>query len=128
MNSFNQCTFIGHAGSIPKLLATGNGKSFTRFRLGVSNYHKNEEGTEEETLWLTVLVWREEMAKVVSNLVVTGSLILVSGRLSQRAYTDKDGQERINLELIADKVELLGKAKQSEASQVAAEPQPAVAV
>ena len=97
MKSFNQCTFIGHAGSDPKLLTTGKGKSFTRFRLGVSGYQKSEEAAD--TLWLTILVWSEGMAKSVVELIKSGSLVLVSGRLSERPYTDKDGKDRTNLEL-----------------------------
>jgi len=127
MNSFNQCTFIGNAGSDPKLLTTGSGKSFARFRLGVSGYHKKEE--QSDTLWLTVLVWREELATVVSEYVKTGSLVLVSGRLSQRSYTDGEGQERITLELTAENVELLGKGKAAAAPEAApTETQPAVTV
>src|SRR5919206_4806602 len=103
MNSFNQCTFIGHAGSDPKLLTTGKGKSFTRFRLGVSGYQKSEEAAD--TLWLTVLVWSEGMAKSVVELIKSGSLVLVSGRLSERTYTDAEGKNRTTLELTADKVE-----------------------
>jgi single-strand DNA-binding protein len=126
MNSFNQCTFVGHAGSDPKLLTTGSGKSFTRFRLGVSSIHKQEQ---PDTLWLTVLVWSEALAKVVADRVTTGSLVLVSGRLSQRSYTDGEGQERTTLELTADKVELLGKGKQKAAAVSSpAEAQPATAV
>jgi single-strand DNA-binding protein len=126
MNSFNQCTFIGHAGSDPKLLTTGSGKSFARFRLAVSSIHKQEQ---PDTLWLTVLIWSEALAKVVADLVTTGSLVLVSGRLSQRSYTDGQGAERTTLELTADKVELLGKAKQKDATQeTATEAQPAVAI
>jgi single-strand DNA-binding protein len=113
MKSFNQCIFVGHAGSDPKLLTTGSGKTLTKFRLGVSGYHKKEEPSD--TLWLTVLVWREELATVVSEYVKTGSLVLVSGRLSQRSYTDGERQERITLELTAEKVELLGTGKPADA-------------
>jgi len=49
----------------------------------VSSVHKQEKS---DTLWLTVLVWSELLAKVVANLVTTGSLVLVSGRLSERIY------------------------------------------
>jgi len=111
MRTFNQCTFIGHTGSDPKLLTASNGKSFTRFRLGVSNLGKEEQN---DTLWLTVLIWREDLAKTVSDLVRTGSLVLASGRLSVRLYTDKNSAERTNIELIAEKVELLEKGKQEQ--------------
>ena len=126
MNAFNQCTFIGNAGSDPKLLTTGSGKAFARFRLGVHGYQKDEKAN---TLWLTVLIWREELAKVVSEHVKTGSLVLVSGRLSERPYTDGEGYERTNLELTADKVELLGKGKHTDVPEATpAGTQPAAAI
>jgi single-strand DNA-binding protein len=112
--TFNQCTFIGNAGSVPKLLTTGNGRSFTRFRLAVPGLRKDEKN---ETLWLTVLIWQEALAKIATELIATGSLVLVSGRLAERIYTDRDGAEKRNLELIADKVELLAKGKAARATE-----------
>jgi single-strand DNA-binding protein len=114
--TFNQCTFIGNAESEPKLLTTGNGKSFTRFRLAVPGLHKDEKN---DTLWLTVLIWQEALAKIATDFIATGSLVLVSGRLAQRLYADRDCVEKTNLELIADKVELLAKAKSAHASEPA---------
>ena len=114
--TFNQCTFIGNAGSDPKLLTTGAGKSFTRFRLAVPGLHKDEKN---DTLWLTVLIWQEALAKIATELIATGSLVLVSGRLAERTYTDREGTEKTNLELIADKVELLAKGKSARASEPA---------
>ena len=111
--TFNQCTFIGNTGSDPKLLTTGTGKSFTRFRLAVPGMHKDEKN---DTLWLTVIVWQEALAKITTDLITTGSLILVSGRLGERTYTDQNGAEKTTVELIADKVELLAKGKSARAS------------
>src|ERR687885_48032 len=89
--TFNQCTFIGNAGSEPKLLTTGNGKSFTRFRLAVPGLHKDEKN---DTLWLTVLIWQEALAKIATELIATGSPVLVSARLAERTYTDREGTEK----------------------------------
>jgi len=114
--TFNQCTFIGDAESEPKLLKTGNGKSFTRFRLAVPGLHKDEKN---DTLWLTVLIWQEALAKIATELIATGSLVLVSGRLAERTYTDREGREKTNLELIADKVELLAKGRSVRAEESA---------
>jgi single-strand DNA-binding protein len=107
--TFNQCTFIGNAGSAPKLFTTGNGKAFAKFRLAVHGYVKDEA---QEPLWLTVLIWREDLAKTVTEILEKGTLVLVSGRLSERTYTDTDNVLRRDLELNADKVELLATPKQ----------------
>jgi single-stranded DNA-binding protein len=59
------------------------------------------------------------LAKIATDLITTGSLVLVSGRLEERIYTDRDGAEKTNLELIADKVELLAKGRSARASEPA---------
>jgi len=115
VNSFNLCTFIGRVGSDPKRLTTGSGKSFTRFRLAVDNPQKKSD--ESATLWLTVLVWPEVLAKVVVARVVTGSLVLVSGRIAERPYTTAEGEARTSLELTADTVEFLETSKPAAANQ-----------
>jgi single stranded DNA-binding protein len=97
------------SGSDPKLLTTGTGKSFTRFRLAVPGMHKDEKN---DTLWLTVLVWREDLAKTAAEILKKGALVLVSGRLAERTYTDTDNVLRRDLELSADKIELLASPKQ----------------
>src|SRR5215218_9815986 len=96
----------------PKLLITPSSKSFTRFRLAVADTQKKDE--KAGTLWLTVLVWPEALAKVVVERVRSGSLVLVAGRLSERPYTNGEGEERTNLELIAGSVEFLGTGKPGE--------------
>jgi single-strand DNA-binding protein len=107
--TFNQCTFIGNTGSAPKLLTTGRGKVFARFRLAVHGYPKEET---QEPLWLTVLIWREDVAKTIAEILKKGALVLVSGRLAERTYTDNDNVLRRELELSAEKVEILASPKQ----------------
>ena len=107
--TFNQCTFIGNTGSAPKFLTTGSGKVFVKFRLAVHGYAKEET---QEPLWLTVLVWREDLAKTIAEILKKGALVLVSGRLAERTYTDNDNVLRRELELSAEKVEILASPKQ----------------
>jgi single-strand DNA-binding protein len=112
VNVFNQCTFIGHAGSDAKLLTTSAGRQFLKFRLGVSDY----SGKDEDTLWLTVLVWSSKQTETLGNLVKKGALILVAGRLSVRPYVNSEGQEKTEVEVIAQDVQLLAKPKQPAAN------------
>jgi single-strand DNA-binding protein len=117
--TFNQCTFIGNTGSASKLLTTGSGKAFAKFRLAVHGYAKDEA---QEPLWFTVLVWREDLAKTTAEILKKGALVLVSGRLAERTYTDQENAVRRELELIADKVTLLAAPKQ----ELNTEPAPTV--
>ena len=105
--TFNQCTFIGHVGSDAKLLTTGTGKTFAKFRLAVSDI----SGKEETTLWLTVLIWNAERAEKLAPFVLKGALVLVTGRVSLRPYTTQDGQEKTELELAAQDLQFIARPK-----------------
>ena len=107
MNVFNQCTFIGHAGSDAKLLTTSASRPFLKFRLGVSDY----SGKDEDTLWLTVLVWSGKQTESLGNLVKKGALMLVTGRLSIRPYVNVEGQEKTEVEVIAQDVQVLARPR-----------------
>jgi single-strand DNA-binding protein len=108
VNVFNQCTFIGHAGSDAKLLTTSTGRPFLKFRLGVSDY----SGKDEDTLWLTVLDWSSKHTETLGPLVKKGALLLVSGKLSIRPYVNPEGLEKTEVEVIAQDVQVLARAKQ----------------
>ena len=115
---FNQCTFIGHAGSDAKLLTTSAGRPFLKFRLGVSDY----SGKDEDTLWLTVLVWSSKQTETLGNLVKKGALVLVAGRLSVRPYVNSEGVEKTEVEVIAQDVQILARPKLTAANGQADKP------
>ena len=108
MNVFNQWTFIGHAGADAKLLTTSASRQFLKFRLGVSDY----SGRDEDTLWLTVLVWDSRQTETLGPLVKKGALLLVTGRLSVRPYVNPQGQEKSEVEVIAQDVQVIARPKQ----------------
>ena len=112
MSVFNQCTFIGHVGADAKLLTTSAGRQFLKFRLGVSDYSKKDE----DTLWLTVLVWSSKQTETLGNLVKKGALVLVSGKLSVRPHVNSEGLEKTEVEVIAQDVQVLARPKQHEAN------------
>src|SRR5512133_3437483 len=108
MQVFNQCTFIGHAGNDAKLLTASSSRPFLKFRLAVSDY----SGKDEDTLWLTVLVWSEKQTETLGNLVKKGAQLLVTGRLSVRPYVNAEGEEKTEVEVIAQDVQVLSRPKQ----------------
>jgi single-strand DNA-binding protein len=57
-------------------------------------------------MWLTVVAWRN-LSGQVEKVVKKGSLVLVSGRLAVRAYTDKAGTKRTSVEVIAQSIQVL---------------------
>src|SRR5438046_2328334 len=108
MASFNVCTFTGRVGIDPEQHTSQEGTLVTRFRLAV------DAGRDKETMWLTIVSFKK-LAELVSEYVKKGALVLVSGRLSLRSYTDKQNVEKTVVEILANDVIFLSpKAKEQE--------------
>ena len=106
MVSFNQCVFVGNVGPAPEVKKATDGSSYVRFRLAVETDFRKD--SEEPPMWLTVVAWRN-LAEQVGKVVTKGSLVLVSGRLAVRNYTDKENSERTSVEVTAQTVQVMPK-------------------
>lgn len=103
----NKIMLIGHLGKDPELQITTEGTPFTRFSLAVSRSYKSSSGEKmEETEWFNVIAWRG-LAETCERYLHKGSKIYLEGRLTQRKYTDKNGIERMMVEVIANDMEML---------------------
>ena len=102
MVAFNQVIFLGNVGSEPEVRKTAEGVLVTKFTLAVHTFAKGKE----QPMWLTVNCWRD-LADQIAKIVNKGSLVLVSGRLEVRKYTDKTKVERTSVEVIAQTVQAL---------------------
>ena len=110
MTSFNLVTFIGNVGDNVELRKTPTALSVTDFSLAVDTYTgKDADGNPTDTaMWLKVVAWRD-LAEQVVKIVRKGSLVLVSGKLAIREYTDKENGKHTKVEVVAATVLLLDK-------------------
>lgn len=110
ITSFNLVTFIGNVGDQAELRKTPAAISVTDFSLAVDTYTgKDADGNPTDTaMWLKVVCWRD-LAEQVSKIVKKGSLVLVSGKLAIREYTDKENIKRTKVEVVASTVLALDK-------------------
>ena len=68
-----------------------------RFSLAVNRRFSKEK----EVDYFDVVAWRHN-AELVSKYFTKGQLVCVEGRLQQRKWTDKDGNNRYAVEIIAE--------------------------
>src|SRR5947209_20079245 len=103
----NKIILIGNLGRDPELQVTSDGTPFTRFSLAVSRTYKSSNGEKkEETEWFNVVAWRQ-LAETCERYLHKGSKVYIEGRITQRKYTDKNGIERIAVDVIASDMEML---------------------
>ncbi len=111
----NKIMLIGNLGRDPEMNVTGDGTPFTRFSIAVNRRTKNAKGErQDETEWFNIVAWRS-LAEVCNTYLTKGAKVYVEGRLTQRKYTDKNGVERIAVEVIASDVEFLSGRQQGSA-------------
>lgn len=108
----NIVTIMGRMTRDPELRRTGSGVAVTSFTLAVDRDFADKQSGEKETDFIDVVCWRST-AEFVSKYFRKGSMVIASGRLQIRSWTDKDGNKRRSAEVLADNV-YFGEAKKSE--------------
>lgn len=107
----NHITIMGRLTRDPELRRTGNNIAVASFCVAVDRDYK-AEGQERETDFIDCVAWRHT-GEFVSKYFSKGSMIVVSGRLQVRSYTDKEGNKRRAAEIVADNV-YFGEGKKSD--------------
>lgn len=109
MPQINDVRLTGRLTRDPELRFTGKGQSVGRFDLAVNRRYKDATGEwKDDTSYVPVVVW-SEMAQRCSDRLKKGSPVLVEGRLKSRAWETKEGQKRVSLEVVAQRVQFLAK-------------------
>ena len=108
----NHITVMGRLTKDPELRRTGNGVAVTSFTLAVDRDYNPKDGGEKEVDFIDCNAWRSTGEFVAKNFS-KGRMMIVSGRLQIRNWTDKEGNKRRNAEVVADSV-YFGDSKRSE--------------
>ena len=105
MNSIN---IIGRLTAEPELRRTPDGTAVCSYSLAVKR-----PKVKDTTDFISCVTWRQG-AEYLSQYGRKGDIVAVSGVLTGRKWQDKDGNSRINWEVVTDTVELLSNKKSSE--------------
>ena len=105
MNSIN---IIGRLTAEPELRRTPDGTAVCSYSLAVKR-----PKVKDTTDFISCVTWRQG-AEYLSQYGHKGDIVAVSGVLTGRKWQDKDGNSRINWEVVTDTVELLSNKKSSE--------------
>ena len=97
----NHITIMGRLVRDPELRRTGSGIAVASFTVAVDRDFGGRDGGEKETDFIDCVAWRHT-GEFVSKYFTKGSMIVVSGRLQIRGWTDKDGNKRRTAEVVAD--------------------------
>lgn len=98
----NHIVLMGRLTRDPELRRTGSGVAVASYTIACDRDFA-PQGGEKETDFIDIVTWRST-AEFAQKYFAKGSMIVVSGRLQLRDWTDKDGNKRRSAEVVADNV------------------------
>ena len=107
----NQIVLMGRLTRDPELRYTQSQTPVASFRIAVARDFPGRDGGEKQTDFIDIVAWRQS-AEFVSKFFTKGSLVIVTGRLQMRDWTDRDGNKRTSAEVVADRV-MFGESRRS---------------
>ena len=115
--SLNKTMLIGHVGQDPEVRFVGaagdtNTKVAT-FNLATTERFKDRNGeVKENTEWHSIVAWRG-LADLAERYIRKGTQLYIEGRLKTRSWQDQNGVTRYLTDIVADKIDLLSRPKDS---------------
>ena len=106
----NHITAAGRLTKDPELRRTQNGVAVASFTIACDRDIKDASGNKQPD-FIDCVAWRNT-AEFVDKYFTRGRMVIVSGRLQTREWTDKNGNKRRNAEILAESV-YFGDSKRS---------------
>jgi single-strand DNA-binding protein len=99
--SVNKVILIGNLGKDPKVSNLPSGDRVVSFTLATSETWKDKNTGErrEKTEWHNVVVFNDNIGRVVEQYCKKGTKVYLEGQLQTRKYTDQNGVERYTTEI-----------------------------
>lgn len=110
----NHITIMGRLTRDPEYRTTSSNLSVANFSVAVDRDFPGQSG-EKETDFIDCVAWRKT-AEFLIKYFTKGDMIVVSGRLQIRPWTDKDGNKRRTAEIVADNIYFGGSKRDADTS------------
>lgn len=108
--SVNKVILVGNLGKDPELRYTPAGAAVATFSLATTERFKGKDGQmQEKTEWHNIVAWRQ-LAEICGKFLHKGKQVYIEGRIQTRSYDDRDGNKRYITEIVADQMQMLGRA------------------
>jgi len=103
MRGFSKAIITGNLTRDPELRTTPNGASVCSFSVAVNRVFRDSSGTQQEQVsFIDCSAWGK-LGEMIGQYAKKGAGVLVSGRLDQRTWEDKNsGQKRSRVEIVVE--------------------------
>ena len=100
--SVNKVILIGNLGKDPEIRRTQDGRPIANLRIATSENWRDKNSGErrEKTEWHSVVIFNENLCKVVEQYLKKGAKVYIEGALQTRKWTDQAGVEKYSTEVV----------------------------
>jgi single-strand DNA-binding protein len=99
----NSITLVGNLTRDPELRFTTGGKGVASFGIAVGRRYQVNGEWQEQTSYFNIVAWGQ-MGENAAATFTKGMRVIVSGRLEQREYQNREGEKRTAIEINADEI------------------------
>lgn len=101
--SLNKVQLIGNLGADPEIKSLQSGSKVANFRIATSESWRDKQSGEkkEKTEWHSIVVWNENLVKIVEQYIKKGDKVYVEGVLRTRKW-DKNGVDHYSTEIVLE--------------------------
>lgn len=111
---------IGRLTRDAEVRTTSQDKKVVNFSVATNDSYRNKQGERVElTTYFDCAYW---ISVKVARLLTKGTLVELTGRVSTRAWTGKDGAPRAGLNFHTSQIKLHGGSRKAETVQASAQP------
>ncbi|AWN82154.1 single-stranded DNA-binding protein [Candidatus Cardinium hertigii] len=108
MASVNKVILLGNLGRDPEVRHLENGRLRVQLILATHANYKTKEGERvSHTDWHEIVLWTPH-AEIAAQYLSKGKQVYIEGKLSRRAYVDKEGQHKYTTQIVCQQLVLLG--------------------
>ena len=105
---FSKAIIVGNLTRDPELRSTPSGAQVCGFTVAVNRNYKDASGnSQEQVSFIDCSAWGRS-GELIAQYAKKGSGILVSGRIEQRSWEDKEGQKRSRFEIVVEDFNFIG--------------------
>ena len=114
MASINKVIIVGNLGRDPENQYLPSGEQVTSIAVATTENWTDKQSGEKKSLteWHRISFFGK-LAEIAGQYLKKGSPVYVEGKLRTQKYTDKDGIERYQTNIIADRMQMLGSKQDS---------------
>lgn len=103
--SVNKVILVGNLGADPEIRRLNSGDAVANLRIATSeNWRDRNSGERKErTEWHSVVIFNDNLVKVVEQYLKKGAKVYIEGQLQTRKWQDQQGADRYTTEIVLQK-------------------------